>query len=110
METLEKICLILMIVNIIFCIIAFVKKIRVDEERAQDLAKQFAGISLNEIRRLWYKEVVLERKNLLMILPLALFLLFVISVDAGFSWLILLSMIISWLVSAIAIKLLDKKF
>lgn len=72
MEVLEKICLMLMLVNIVFCLIALIKKVRVDEEQVQELTRKIPRLGSGECERALYDEIISNRKIYLMIVSLEL--------------------------------------
>ena len=108
MEVLEKICFMLMLVNIVFCLIALIRGVRVDEEQVQDLTRKIPGLDLGECKRALYDEIISNRKIYLMIVPGIIFLLWAMSADAGFSWLIVSSLFASAVASTISSYLLEK--
>lgn len=114
MEVLEKICFMLMLVNIVFCLIALIKKVRVDEEQVQELMRKIPRLGSGECKRALYDEIISNRKIYLMIVPGIIFLLWAMSADAGFSWLLFFSTFTSAVASTISSylleKLLDKKW
>lgn len=69
MEVLEKICFMLMLVNIVFCLIALIKKVRVDEEQVQELMRKIPRLGSGECKRALYDEIISNRKIYLMIVP-----------------------------------------
>lgn len=108
MEVLEKICLMLMLVNTVFCLIALIKKVRVDEEQVEELTRKIPGLGSEECERALYDEIISNRKIYLMIVPGIIFLLWAMSADAGFSWLIVFSLFTSGVASTISSYLLEK--
>lgn len=110
MEVLEKICFMLMLVNIVFCLIALIKKVRVDEEQVQELTRKIPRLGSGECERALYDEIISNRKIYLMIVPGIIFLLWAMSADAGFSWLLFFSAFTSAVASTIIAATFLKNF
>ena len=84
------------------------KKVRVDEEQVQELTRKIPRLGSGGCERALYDEIISNRKIYLMIVPGIIFLLWAMSADAGFSWLIVFSLFTSGVASTISSYLLEK--